>query len=61
MQRVQYVGPYEEVVIPDAANQKVIRGQVVELLDELAESLLGQEANWTKATATKSAPAAEKE
>lgn len=61
MQRVQYVGPYDEVVIPDASNQKVIRGQVLELSDELAESLLCQEANWKTATATKSAPAAEKE
>lgn len=60
MQRVQYIGPYDEVVIPDASNQKVIRGQVIELPDELAQSLLEQEANWTKAT-TKSAPAAEKE
>lgn len=60
MQRVQYIGPYDEVVIPDASNQKVMRGQAIEVADELANSLLGQDANWQKVT-TKSALAAEKE
>lgn len=61
MQRVQYIGPYDEVVIPDAQNLKVAKGQVIEVSDELAESLLDQEALFKKATGTKSALVAEKE
>lgn len=61
MPRVQYIGPYDEVVIPDASNQRVMRGQAIEVPDELADGLLAQEANWQKVTATKSAPTAGKE
>lgn len=59
MQRVQYIGPYDEVLVPDA-QQTVMHGQTIEVSDELAAGLLCQESNWKKVT-TKSAPAAEKE
>lgn len=59
MQRVQYIGPYDEVVVP-AADKTVMQGHWIEVPDDLADGLLAQEANWTKVT-TKSAPVAGKE
>lgn len=60
MPYVKYVGPYDEVDIPDARLQ-CKRNQTIEVSSQLASSLLEQTDNWTKTTATKSAQTAEEE
>lgn len=57
---LKYTGPYDEVDVPDAG-LTVKRNQTIEVSAELAEGLLVQKDNWTKTTATKSAPTAEEE
>jgi hypothetical protein len=46
MKRIKYVGPHDAVDVPVAGLEGVKRGAVVEVRDEVAESLLEQVDNW---------------
>lgn len=58
MPYVKYVGPHDEVEVPDL-NLCVKRNQTIEVPSEALDGLVCQEGVWKKTTATKSADVAE--
>lgn len=57
---LKYIGPYEEVEVPDAG-LTVRKNQTIEVSGDLAEGLVCQVDNWKKTTPTKSAATAEED
>lgn len=57
---LKYIGPYEEVEVPDA-NLTVRKNQTIEVTGDLADGLVCQTDNWKKTTPTKSASTAEED
>ena len=55
-QRVKYIGPHDSVELEVAPRlwKQVDNGATLEVGDDLAESLLAQPDNWSKASAKKS-------
>jgi len=53
MKRIKYVGPHDAVDVPAAGLEGVKRGAVVEVSNELADSLLEQVDNWRGAPVAK--------
>jgi hypothetical protein len=57
--KVQYTGPHDEVTVPDFINPEtghpfvIVRGESVEVADELGANLLQQRANWRPAAGGK--------
>lgn len=60
MPYVKYIGPHDEVEVPDA-RLVVKRNQTIEVPGELVDGLLEQQDNWKRTSATKSAPTAGEE
>lgn len=51
---VKYIGVHDEVFAPGVRMQPIQRGDVVEVSDDLASSLLEQQGNWEPVKAGKS-------